>query len=133
MIPAFTSCSLYLPISASRSVLGITPASDSFVAFTITMNRIVLSLLYQHVERGVPKSTGQASGSRRQRAVEQCLAPQGAGQGVGQRAVDDELVHEPVTHGFGQDLGAVVAAHRHHDNTGPCAVAGLAGDALQVG
>jgi hypothetical protein len=27
----------------SNCSLGITPASDSFVAFTITMNRIVLS------------------------------------------------------------------------------------------
>src|SRR6185312_1945300 len=39
--PAFTSSSLYLPIAASRSWLGITPASLSALALTITMNRIV--------------------------------------------------------------------------------------------
>src|SRR6185437_3269428 len=38
--PAFTSSSLYLPIAASSSWLGITPASLSALALTITMNRI---------------------------------------------------------------------------------------------
>src|SRR5450432_2230945 len=41
MTPAFTISSLNLPIAVSNSVLGITPASDSLLAFTITMNRIV--------------------------------------------------------------------------------------------
>src|SRR5687768_3863139 len=36
--PAFASSSLYLPISASSSVLGMTPASESLFALTITMN-----------------------------------------------------------------------------------------------
>jgi hypothetical protein len=33
---------LNLPIAVSNSVLGITPASESLLAFTITMNRIVV-------------------------------------------------------------------------------------------
>jgi hypothetical protein len=33
-----------LPIAANSSVLGIAPASDRVVAFTITMNRIMLSI-----------------------------------------------------------------------------------------
>ena len=40
-MPALTSSSLNLPIAVSSSVLGITPASESLLAFTITMNRIV--------------------------------------------------------------------------------------------
>src|SRR6185437_13835454 len=73
--PALTSSSLNFPIAASNSLLGSAPASLSGVAFTITMNRIVVSigrlkaseafgqpsaarthaLLY--VERGAAKST----------------------------------------------------------------------------
>jgi len=41
MTPAFTISSLNLPIAVSNSVLGITPASESLLAFTITMKRIV--------------------------------------------------------------------------------------------
>src|SRR5437016_11469135 len=41
--PAFTSSSLYFPISVRSCSLGITPASESLVAFTIIMNRIVVS------------------------------------------------------------------------------------------
>ena len=40
MTPAFTSSSLYLPISVRIFSLGICPASDSLLAFTITMTRI---------------------------------------------------------------------------------------------
>jgi hypothetical protein len=40
MTPAFTSSSLKRPISASIFSLGITPASEFFVARTITMTRI---------------------------------------------------------------------------------------------
>src|SRR6476620_914885 len=40
--PALTSSSLNLPIAVSSSVLGITPASESLLAFTITMNRIAI-------------------------------------------------------------------------------------------
>src|SRR5262245_3624341 len=40
MIPAFTSSSLYLPISVSISWLGITPASLSLLAFTRTITRM---------------------------------------------------------------------------------------------
>src|SRR3954467_9029306 len=39
--PALTNSSLNLPIAVSNSVLGITPASLSLLAFTITINRIV--------------------------------------------------------------------------------------------
>src|SRR5262245_41381875 len=38
--PAFTNSSLNFPMSASSFWLGMTPASESFVALTITMNRI---------------------------------------------------------------------------------------------
>ena len=44
MTPAFTISSLNLPMAASTSSDGITPASESFVALTITMNRIVVLL-----------------------------------------------------------------------------------------
>jgi hypothetical protein len=40
MMPAFTSSSLYFPIAASSSVLGITPASESAFALTMTMKRM---------------------------------------------------------------------------------------------
>ena len=40
-MPAFTSSSLNLPIAVSNSVPGMTPASESLLAFTITLNRIV--------------------------------------------------------------------------------------------
>jgi hypothetical protein len=42
MMPAFTSSSLNTPIYVNSSWLGMTPASDSLVAFTITSTRIVL-------------------------------------------------------------------------------------------
>ena len=40
IMPAFTSSSLKLPISVSSFWSGITPASESSVALTITMTRI---------------------------------------------------------------------------------------------
>src|SRR5882672_2099772 len=62
--PAFTSSSLNFPISASSFCFGMTPASESFVALTITMHRIVMSPLdleysdlYFDVERRVASST----------------------------------------------------------------------------
>jgi hypothetical protein len=58
--PALTSSSLYFPISARSCSVGSLPASESLVAFTITMNLIVVSSgilgwgrpcgLYKHVE-----------------------------------------------------------------------------------
>src|SRR5262245_58867948 len=45
--PALTSSSLNLPMSASSFSLGITPASEFFVALTITMTRIVVLLLFR--------------------------------------------------------------------------------------
>src|SRR5580700_1655322 len=41
--PARTNSSLNFPISASSSLVGRTPASESLQALTITMNRIVMS------------------------------------------------------------------------------------------
>src|SRR5437870_2154842 len=41
--PAFISSSLYLPMADRSSSLGILPASESLLAFTIIMNRMVLS------------------------------------------------------------------------------------------
>src|SRR5882724_550683 len=43
--PAFMSSSLYLPIADRRASLGMTPASDSLLAFTIIMNFMVVSPL----------------------------------------------------------------------------------------
>src|SRR5262249_38364127 len=43
MTPAFTNSSLNLPIAARISGPGRTPASDSLLAFTMTMTRIVVS------------------------------------------------------------------------------------------
>src|SRR5262249_6809855 len=42
--PAFTSSSLYFPISASISVLGSSPDSEALLARTIAINRIAASL-----------------------------------------------------------------------------------------
>src|SRR5262245_30864231 len=54
MIPALTSCSLNLPMSASIFSLGITPASEFFVALTITMTRIVV-LLFVGTRLSLPR------------------------------------------------------------------------------
>src|SRR5882762_7412083 len=79
--PAFTSSSLYFPISARSFCFGKTPASESLLALTITMNRIVMSPfefelragglsgrprpgepdLYSDVERRAVRSTGTVS------------------------------------------------------------------------
>src|SRR5439155_21743900 len=42
--PAFTSSSLYFPIAARSFSSGITPASESLLALTMIMNRIVFSV-----------------------------------------------------------------------------------------
>src|SRR5215470_4267683 len=67
--PALASSWLYWPILVSSSVLGRAPASDSLLAFTMTMTRIVFLHLYSleldfclssshsFVERGLSKST----------------------------------------------------------------------------
>src|SRR5438552_5890239 len=44
--PALTSSSLYLPMAVRISVFGMTPASESLLAFTKTMTRIGMSPLY---------------------------------------------------------------------------------------
>src|SRR3982074_2079211 len=55
MTPALTISSLNLPIAVSNSVPGITPASVSLFAFTITMNRIVaLRFEFHSAGRAVP-------------------------------------------------------------------------------
>src|SRR5215211_6003623 len=46
MMPAFTSSSLYFPISVRSCSLGISPASDSLLALTITRTRIVVPPLH---------------------------------------------------------------------------------------
>src|SRR6185312_7341748 len=56
MTPAFTSSSLKRPMSARSFSSGITPASESFVAFTITMNRMFDSF------SGLKNSAGFARG-----------------------------------------------------------------------
>src|SRR5262245_58582529 len=44
MTPAFTSCSLKLPISVKSFLFGICPASDSSLAFTSTITRMAASV-----------------------------------------------------------------------------------------
>src|ERR1700674_2279410 len=44
--PAFASSSLNLPIAARSSVFGMTPDSESLLALTITIHRIVMSPLF---------------------------------------------------------------------------------------
>ena len=56
MTPALTSSSLNLPIAARAFSSGSAPASDSFVAFTITMKRIVILLV-----RGFRPTSNQAT------------------------------------------------------------------------
>src|SRR5688572_6631902 len=68
MTPALTNSSLNFAMAPSSSSDGIFPASESFDALTITMNRIVVLLLcaltsrahpslYRHVERPAAKTT----------------------------------------------------------------------------
>src|SRR5712664_226179 len=52
--PAFTSSSLYFPISARSFWLGRTPASESLLALTITMNRIGMSPFEFELRAGFP-------------------------------------------------------------------------------
>src|SRR5262245_46926184 len=75
MMPALTSCSLYFPILVRISVSGSTPASDSLLAFPITITRIFRYLLfndvsglagsrlYYHVERDPAGSTTRYTGA----------------------------------------------------------------------
>jgi hypothetical protein len=48
-MPAFAISSLNFSISVSSRSLGITPASESLLAFTINMKRILLSLVFSGV------------------------------------------------------------------------------------
>src|SRR5258708_5502031 len=75
MIPALTSSSLNLPIAVSSSVLGITPASVSLLAFTITMNRIVfLRLDLNSLNSLGPVATGAHQQDERGFAAPTCPA-----------------------------------------------------------
>jgi hypothetical protein len=61
--PAFTISSLNFPMASINSLVGRTPASESLLALTIIMNRIVsvsflISNLYIDVEQPAAKSTG---------------------------------------------------------------------------
>src|SRR5215207_3074697 len=56
-MPALTSSSLYLPMASRSSVEGMTPASESFVALTKTITRIVLSPLIPGGHTGFPGHT----------------------------------------------------------------------------
>src|SRR5438309_9908312 len=68
--PAFCSSSWYFAISARICSCGMTPASESLVAFTMIMNRMVASLLglgsevYPYDEPGAARSTGRGPPSR---------------------------------------------------------------------
>src|ERR1700712_1396221 len=68
MTPALTISSLNLPIAVSSSVLGITPASLSLLAFTITMNRIVtLRFEFRSGSRVAEPLVNRTSGDLRHR------------------------------------------------------------------
>src|SRR5258706_4220405 len=54
--PALVSSSLYLPIAWSSSWLGILPASESLLAFTITMNLMFISLMFKGPSSRLPGS-----------------------------------------------------------------------------
>src|SRR5215207_1620146 len=66
--PALTISSLNLPIAVSSSVLGITPASVSLLAFTITMNRIAV-LRFDLLGRLPSAFVNKTSGLLRRRQV----------------------------------------------------------------
>src|SRR5262245_22823617 len=75
MTPAFTSSSLYFPMSVRSFSLGMIPASESLVALTITMNRIDQNLLL--ISSQAPKrpsdcrtSTRMSNERRRDRQLE---------------------------------------------------------------
>ena len=59
MTPALTSSSLNFPMSVRSFSLGITPASEFLVAFTITMTRIVVlpSLAFQRGDEREPRGS----------------------------------------------------------------------------
>src|ERR1041384_1596757 len=64
MTPAFTSSLLNLPISSSGSLLASTPASESLLALTITMKRIVLSPLVDCVSGRPERGSSYTSNER---------------------------------------------------------------------
>src|SRR5262245_13080576 len=137
--PALTSCSLYFPIASRILRSGMTPASESLFAFTITITRMDLLLVtpapavvsgpQSDVERRGAGSTrgrenrrgcGRRSGGRGPSA-----APGAARRGIvaapslgaDDRRVDDVLGHEP-------DLQLVGTDHVADDQiVGPLIVA----------
>src|SRR4028119_2040714 len=98
-MPAFTSSSLYLPISARSSSLGMTPASLSALALTITMNRIGISFVLVVGSRSfIPALQGRRTRRAEIDTPRQifwrffCRAQAGGRSGLGQLAL------EPVEH-----------------------------------
>src|ERR1043165_9427983 len=83
--PALTSSSLYLPIAASISSLGITPASLSLLAFTIIMNRMFVHPFYSVDDREGARST---SGARIFLAASQ---PDGQEKQADRKTVEDAV------------------------------------------
>src|SRR3972149_5518598 len=62
--PALTSSSLYLAIAASCSSVGRTPASESWLALTIIMNRIVHASFVSKWEQRLPDGLHRPGNSR---------------------------------------------------------------------
>src|SRR5689334_18192758 len=80
MIPALTSSSLNLPMSANCFSLGMIPASEFFDAFTITMTRIAVSFRWSRPgdERATAGSTATFEKEFCQRWHDKCN-PDGRG------------------------------------------------------
>src|SRR6185436_5585836 len=88
--PAFVSSSLYFIMSASICSLGITPASESFVALTKIMTRMVLllgfcagdrSVLHEGDDRAPVRSTSTRTFFRRAPAPAPAGAPEARSPG----------------------------------------------------
>src|SRR5579862_2697704 len=65
--PALASSSLNLPIAASSFSSGSAPDSDFFVAFTITMNRIVVSPFWRPFRLALTLATSSGRPDRHDR------------------------------------------------------------------
>jgi len=80
--PDFMSSSLYLPIAATRSSPGMTPASEPLLAFTMIMTRIVVVFLSVG-------SSAASAGCTRAWAAAAAASAAAANASVGGRIVGD--------------------------------------------
>src|SRR3979411_866478 len=97
MIPAFTNSSLYFPISVSSLSLGITPASEFFVALVSAFEtratsdadvRMRVRVVGSH---GVPTRRAPERGGRHEPSLEaHALVLRDAGRSLGTQASTDD-------------------------------------------